>query len=111
MVRSLGIQEVVLKAGDEGAVRDCPKAKQIQKPRRRRRSVLCRLPEKIKEDAMIARFEHHQIMMTMALATLVCVVLVAVPLIVVALVGPPSMPSIDLNAAPSHSQIVHTMQY
>jgi hypothetical protein len=111
MVRSLGIREVVPRAGDEGALRDCPKAKQIHKPRRRRSSVFCRLPEKRKQEAMIARFEQHLILMEIALATVVCVVLVAVPLIVVALMGPPSVPSVDLNAAPSHSQIVHTMQY
>jgi hypothetical protein len=58
---------------------------------------------------MIARFEHHLILMEMALAALVCVVLVAVPLIVVALVGPPSAPSVDFDAAPTHSQIVQTM--
>jgi len=60
---------------------------------------------------MIARFEHHLILMQMALATVVCVLLVAVTLIVAALTGPPSMPSVDLNAAPSHSNIVQTMQY
>jgi hypothetical protein len=60
---------------------------------------------------MLARFEHHLILMEIALATVVCVLLLAVTLIVAALTGPPSMPSVDLNAAPSHSQIVHTMQY
>ena len=60
---------------------------------------------------MIARFEHHLILMEIALATVVCVLLLAATLIVAALAGPPSVPSVDLNAAPSHSQIVHTMQY
>jgi hypothetical protein len=61
---------------------------------------------------MIARFEHHLILMEMALATLVCVLLVAVTLIVAALTGPPSVPSsLEPNAAPSHSEIVRTMQY
>ena len=60
---------------------------------------------------MIARFEHHPILLELALAAVVCVVLVAVPLIVVALMGSPSVPSVDLNAAPTHSAIVHTMQY
>jgi hypothetical protein len=60
---------------------------------------------------MIARYEHHLILMSMALAVAMCVLLVAVTLIVAALMGPPSVPSVDLNAAPTHSQIVHTMQY
>ena len=61
---------------------------------------------------MIARYEHHLILMSMALATLMCVLIVAVSLIVAALVGPPSVPTtLEPNAAPSHSQIVHTMQY
>jgi hypothetical protein len=59
---------------------------------------------------MIARFEHHLILMEMALVTLMCVLLVAATLIVAALTGPPSMPSsVDPNAAPSHSEIVRTM--
>ena len=61
---------------------------------------------------MIARFEHQMILMEMALATLVCVLLVAVTLIVAALTGPPSVPSsLEPNSAPSHSNIVQTMQY
>jgi hypothetical protein len=60
---------------------------------------------------MIARFEHHPILMEIALATVVCVLLVAATLIVAALAVPPSGPSVDLNAAPSHSHIVQTMQY
>jgi len=61
---------------------------------------------------MFATFEHHLILMQMALVTVVCVLLVATTLIVAALTGPPSIPSsLEPNAAPSHSQIVHTMQY
>jgi len=58
---------------------------------------------------MIATFEHHLILMQIALATDVCVLLVAATLIVAALTGPPSVPSVDPNAAPSHSEIVQTM--
>jgi hypothetical protein len=58
---------------------------------------------------MIPRFEHHPILMEMALATVVCVLLMAVTLIVAALSGPPGVPSVDLNAAPSHSEIVRRM--
>ena len=58
---------------------------------------------------MIATFEHHLILMQIALATVVCVLLVAATLIVAALTGPPSVPSVDPNAAPSHSEIVQTM--
>jgi len=61
---------------------------------------------------MIARAEHHLILMQMALVALMCVLLVSATLIVAALMGPPSVPSsLEPNAAPSHSQIVHTMQY
>jgi hypothetical protein len=61
---------------------------------------------------MIASFEHHLILMVMALATLVCVLLVAATLIVATLTGPPSVPSsLVPNAAPTHSEIVQTMQY
>ena len=61
---------------------------------------------------MFATFEHHLIWMQMALVALMCVLLVATTLIVAALVGPPSVPSsLEPNAAPSHSNIVQTMQY
>ena len=60
---------------------------------------------------MLATFEHHLILMQMALVALMCVLVVGATLIVAALTGPPSVPSVDPNAAPSHSQIVHTMQY
>ena len=58
---------------------------------------------------MIARFEHRPILTEMALATFVCVLLVAATLILAALTGPPSVPSVDLNAALSHSDTVRTM--
>ncbi len=93
----------------EEGVRDCPKPKHSEKKPRRRRSSVAGLREKRKEEVMIARFEHHPILMEVALATVVCVLLVAVTLIVAALAGPPSVPSIDPNAAPSHSDIVRTM--
>ena len=61
---------------------------------------------------MFATFEHHLILMQIALVTVVCVLLVAATLIVAALTGPPSVPSsLEPNAAPSHSNIVQTMQY
>ena len=59
---------------------------------------------------MIARFDHRPIMMFFALATVVCVLLVALTLFVAAQAAPTSVPSIDLEAAPSHSQIVQTME-
>jgi hypothetical protein len=59
---------------------------------------------------MIARFDHRPVMMFVALATVVCVILVALTLFVAAQAAPSSIPSVDLNAAPSHSQIVQTME-
>ena len=56
---------------------------------------------------MIARFDHRPILMFLALATVVCVLMVA--LFVSAQAVPSSGPSVDLNAAPSHSEIVQTM--
>ena len=58
---------------------------------------------------MIARFDHRPINRFFALATVVCVILVALTLFVSAQAAPSSGPSVDLNAAPSHSQIVQTM--
>ena len=58
---------------------------------------------------MIARFDHRPINRFFALATVVCVILVALTLFVAAQAVPSSVPSVDLNAAPSHSQIVQTM--
>ena len=59
---------------------------------------------------MIARFGPHPIQMFLALAAVVCVLLVALTLFVAAQAAPTSVPSIDLEAAPSHSQIVQTME-
>ena len=58
---------------------------------------------------MITRFDHHPIQMFLALAIVVCVILAALTLFVAAQAAPPSIPSVDLNVAPSHSQIVQTM--
>jgi hypothetical protein len=55
---------------------------------------------------MIARFDHRPVLMFLALATIVCVLLVALTLFVAAQAAPTS---IDLNTAPSHSDIVRTM--
>jgi hypothetical protein len=61
---------------------------------------------------MLATFEHHLILMQMALVALMCVLVVGATLIVAALTGPPSLPSsLERNPAPSHSEIVQTMQY
>ena len=61
---------------------------------------------------MLATFEHHLILMQMALIALMCVLVVGATLIVAALTGPPSVPSsLEPNPAPSHSEIVQTMQY
>ena len=61
---------------------------------------------------MLATFEHHLILMQMALVALMCVLVVGATLIVAALTGPPSVPSsLEPNPAPSHSEIVQTMQY
>jgi hypothetical protein len=58
---------------------------------------------------MIARFDHRPMLMFLALATVVCVLLVAMTLFVAAQAAPSSIPSVDLNAAPSHLEIVQTM--
>ena len=58
---------------------------------------------------MIARFDHHPIQMFLALATVVCMLMVALTLFVAAQAAPTSIPSVDLNAAPSHPEIVQTM--
>jgi hypothetical protein len=68
--------------------------------------VLSAFPNRDKgEKAMIARLDHRPILMAMALAVVVCVLLLAVTLLFAA----PSVPSVDLNTAPSHSDIVRTM--
>jgi hypothetical protein len=59
---------------------------------------------------MIARFDNRPVLMVLALATVVCVLLVALTLFVSAQAVPSSGPSVDLDAAPSHSEKVQTMQ-
>ena len=58
---------------------------------------------------MIAKFDHHPIQIFLALAIVVCVLMVALTLFVTAQATPSSISSVDLNAAPSHSEIVQTM--
>jgi hypothetical protein len=89
--------------------KDRPRDEQTHKPRRRSNGVLCRLPENRKEEAMITRFDHHPIQMFLALAIVACVILAALTMFVAAQAAPTTIPSVDLNAAPSHSQIVQTM--
>jgi hypothetical protein len=57
---------------------------------------------------MITRFDHHPIQMFLALAIVACVILAALTMFVAAQAAPTTIPSVDLNAAPSHSQIVQT---
>jgi hypothetical protein len=65
--------------------------------------------DKRKERAIIARFDHRPVLKFLAFATFVCVLMVALTLFVSAQAVPSSGPSVDLNAAPSHSEIVQTM--
>jgi hypothetical protein len=58
---------------------------------------------------MIARFEHHPILMELALATLVCVLLVALTLFVAAQAVPSSGPSIHPDTHPSVVDMHRTM--
>jgi hypothetical protein len=59
---------------------------------------------------MLARFNHRPILMVVALAAVVCVLLVVATLILTAVQpSPPSLPSGSLNDLPSHSSIVRTM--
>ena len=59
---------------------------------------------------MLARFNHRPILMVVALAAVVCVLLVVATLILTAVqLVPPSLPSGSLNDLPSHSSIVRTM--
>ena len=58
---------------------------------------------------MIARFDHRPMLMFLALATVVCVLLVALTLFVAAQTVPSSGPSLNPDAHPSHSEIVQTM--
>ena len=58
---------------------------------------------------MIARFDHHPMLMFLALATVVCVLLVALTLFVSAQALPSSGPSINPAAHPSVVDINRTM--
>ena len=62
-----------------------------------------------KEEAMIARFDHHPIQMVLALAIAVCVLMVAPTLFVSAQAVPSSGPSLEPNAHPSVVDINRTM--
>jgi len=93
----------------EEGVQNYPRPKHTEKKPRRRRSNIARFPEERKEEAMIARFDHRPVLMFLALATVVCVLMVALTLFVSAQAVPTSGPSVDPNAAPSHWEIVKTM--
>jgi hypothetical protein len=58
---------------------------------------------------MIARFDHHPILMEIALATLVCVLMVTLTLFVAAQGVPSSGPSINPDAHPSVVEMHRTM--
>lgn len=58
---------------------------------------------------MIARFDHRPVLMFLALATVVCVLLVALTLFVAAQAVPSSGPGLEPDAHSSHSEIVQTM--
>ena len=58
---------------------------------------------------MIARFDHRPVLKFLALATIVCVLLLALTLFVSARTVPSSGPSVNPDAHPSHSEIVQTM--
>jgi hypothetical protein len=58
---------------------------------------------------MIARFDHRPVLMFLALATVVCVLLVALTLFVSAQAVPSSGPSINPDAHPSVVDINRTM--
>ena len=70
--------------------------------------MIC-LPEKRKEEAMIARFDHRPIQMFLALAAVVCVLLVALTLFVSAQAVPSSVPNLDPSAHPSVVEMHRTM--
>ena len=58
---------------------------------------------------MIARFDNHPILMELALATVVCLLLIVVSLIVTQTL-PESLPGdIPAGGPPTHSTIVQTM--
>jgi hypothetical protein len=58
---------------------------------------------------MTARFDNHPMLMFLALATVVCVLLVSLRLFVSAQAIPSSGPGLNPDAHPSHSEIVQTM--
>jgi hypothetical protein len=58
---------------------------------------------------MIARFDHRPVLMIVALAAVVCVLLVSLTLFVSAQAIPSSGPGLNPDAHPSHSEIVQTM--
>jgi hypothetical protein len=58
---------------------------------------------------MIARFDHRPVLMALALATVVCVLLVALTLFVGARTVPSSGPSTDPDAHPSVVDMHRTM--
>ena len=58
---------------------------------------------------MIARFDHHPMLMFLALATVVCVLMVALTLFVSMQDVPSSVPSLEPNAPPSVVDINRTM--
>jgi hypothetical protein len=94
---------------EDGGVRDYPKPNANPKTTEAEQQRFSRLPKQRKEEAMIARFDHHPMLIFLALATVVCVLMVALTLFVTAQAVPSSGPSVDLNATPSHSEIVQTM--
>jgi hypothetical protein len=58
---------------------------------------------------MIARFDHRPVLMTLALATILCVLLVALTLFVSAQAVPSSSPSLEPDAHPSVVEMHRTM--
>ena len=58
---------------------------------------------------MIARFDYRPVLTFLALATVVCVLMVVLTLFVSAQAVPSSGPSVSPDAHPSHSEIVQTM--
>jgi hypothetical protein len=58
---------------------------------------------------MIARFDHRPVLTFLALATIVCVLLLALTLFVSARTVPSSSPSVNLDAHPSVVDMHRTM--
>jgi hypothetical protein len=57
---------------------------------------------------MIARLDHRPITITVALATVVCVLLLVVALFFTEQLAPTSLPSDSPAGAPAHSDIIQT---